>query len=151
MRIFTIGLPSPDNDFGTLNLLAAGTRGEFSSAGSIRDLTRIYDRLGSRLASQYLHPLPLRARGPHERVVVEVSVDGLAGSASAEYNIARAATGRPRAFPPLARLAALAVVRTVVIAIAIAALLRRLRRSGCCCGRAASRPSAHGRVRRSPA
>jgi tight adherence protein B len=84
VRIFAIGLRSGDKDFGTLNLLAAGTRGEFSSAASIRDLTRIYDRLGSRLASQYL----LRYRssaGPHERVIVEVGVHGLTGTARAVY------------------------------------------------------------------
>lgn len=84
VRIFAIGLASRDDDFGTLNLLAAGTQGEFSSAASIRDLTRIYDRLGSRLASQYVVRYRSTA-SPHERVVVEVGVRGLAGTATAEY------------------------------------------------------------------
>ena len=84
VRIFTICLPSPHDDFGTLNLLAAATRGEFASAGSIRDLTRIYDRLGSRLDSQYLIRYRSSA-GPHQRVTVEVRVRGLAGGARAEY------------------------------------------------------------------
>ena len=84
VRIFSIGLRSGDADFGTLNLLAAETRGEFSSASSIRDLTRIYDRLGSRLASQYLVRYRSSAR-PHKRVAVDVSVRGVAGTASAVY------------------------------------------------------------------
>jgi tight adherence protein B len=84
VRIFAIGLRSGDADFGTLNLLAAQTRGEFSAAASVRDLTRIYDRLGSRLAGQYL----IRYRSgvaPGERVVVEAAVAGVAGHATAAY------------------------------------------------------------------
>jgi tight adherence protein B len=84
VRVFAIGLPTGDADFGTLNLLAADTRGEFSPAASVRDLTRIYDRLGSRLAAQYL----VRYRssvGPEERVVVEAAVRGLPGTATAAY------------------------------------------------------------------
>jgi tight adherence protein B len=84
VRIFAIGLRSGDEDFGTLNLLAAETRGEFSPAASVRDLMRIYDRLGSRLAGQYL----IRYRsstGPDERVVVKAEVQGVAGAATAVY------------------------------------------------------------------
>jgi tight adherence protein B len=90
VRIFPIGLRSGDADFGTLNLLAADTRGEFSPAASVRDLTRIYDRLGSRLAGQYLIRYRSSA-GPDERVVVEAGVQGLAGTASAVYET----PGRP--------------------------------------------------------
>jgi tight adherence protein B len=84
VRIFAIGLPSGDKDFGTLNLLAAETRGEFSPAASVRDLIRIYDRLGSRLAGQYLIRYRSSA-GPDERVVVEAGVQGVAGTATAVY------------------------------------------------------------------
>lgn len=122
VRIFAIGLPSPDNDFGPLNLLAAGTRGEFSSAASIRDLTRIYDRLGSRLAGQYL--LRYRsAAGPHERVVVDATVAGLAGTASAVYNTPAL---RRVAHEPFHRSHGSLLARssiTVVIASLIAAIL----------------------------
>lgn len=122
VRIFTIGLPSPDHDFGTLNLLAATTRGEFASAGSIRDLTRIYDRLGSRLDGQYLIRYRSSA-GPHQRVTVEVSVRGLAGSARAEYE---SPSLRSVVHAPFRRSPGLQVWRssaTAAIAIAIAALL----------------------------
>ena len=122
VRIFAIGLRSRDADFGTLNLLAAATRGEFSSAGSIRDLTRIYDRLGSRLASQYV----IRYRsgaGPHERVAVEVSVRGLAGSARAEYvsPALRAVAQAPFRRSPGAQLWRSST--TAFVAIALAAVL----------------------------
>jgi tight adherence protein B len=83
-RVFTIGLRSDSRDYGALNLLAAGTHGEFSSAGSIADLARIYDRLGSRLAHQYLLQYRSAAR-PGADVRVEVSVSGLAGTARAAY------------------------------------------------------------------
>ena len=122
VRIFTIGLPSPHDDFGTLNLLAAATRGEFASAGSIRDLTRIYDRLGSRLDSQYLIRYRSSA-GPHQRVTVEVSVRGLAGGARAEYE---SPSLRSVVHAPFRRSPGLQVWRssaTAAIAIAMAALL----------------------------
>ena len=121
MRIFTIGLPSRDVDFGTLNLLAASTRGEFSSADSIRDLTRIYDRLGSRLASQYVISYHSSAK-PRVDVDVDVDVDGL-GSASAEYT---SPALRPLAQAPFRRSPAGQLWRSSaagVIAIVVAALL----------------------------
>jgi tight adherence protein B len=122
VRIFAIGLPSPDNDFGPLNLLAAGTQGEFSSAASIRDLTRIYDRLGSRLAGQYL--LRYRsAAGPHERIVVDVRVAGLTATASAVYDTP---AGRAAAHEPFHRSHGSVLWRSavaVVLASLIAALL----------------------------
>jgi tight adherence protein B len=95
-RVFTIGLRSASHDFGALNLLAAGTHGEFSSAVSITDLARIYDRLGSRLAHQYLVQYR-SAAGPGVQVGVEVTVTGLPGAARAAYRTPelRAATSAP--------------------------------------------------------
>jgi tight adherence protein B len=125
VRIFAIGLRSGDVDFGTLNLLAAETRGEFSPAASVRDLTRIYDRLGSRLAAQYL----IRYRsgaGTDERVVVEASVRGVSGAATAVYE-----TPGPPAVPkePFHRSPASALWRSpaaIAIAILGAAMLAGL-------------------------
>jgi tight adherence protein B len=94
-RVFTVGLRSHSDDFGTLNLLAAGSSGEFSSAASLNDLARVYDRLGSQLAHQYL----LRYRSaavPGQRVDVEVRIAGLAQTAGATYTApAVAAPVRP--------------------------------------------------------
>jgi len=91
VRVYGIGLRSHHDDFGTLNLLAAGTRAEFSSATSVSDLIRIYDRLGSRLASQYLIGYRSSA-GPATRVRVDVRVAGLADHATADYETPRVPT-----------------------------------------------------------
>jgi tight adherence protein B len=96
VRVFTIGLPSPETDFGTLNLLAAATHGEFSPATSLSDLTRVYERLGSRLASQYLIQYRSSARAGTP-VRVRVRVDGVAGTAEADY---RTPPIRPAPRPP---------------------------------------------------
>jgi tight adherence protein B len=85
------------NDFGALNLLAATTRAEFSAATSLRDLARVYERLGSRLAHQYV----LRYRspaGPSQRVVVAVRAAGLPGVAEARYTTPAVAKVRTEPF-----------------------------------------------------
>jgi tight adherence protein B len=83
-RIFTVGLRSGSTDLGQLNLLAATTAGEFSTATSVRDLARIYRRLGSVLSNQYLIQYRSTA-GPHVSVRVDVRVAGLDGVAHAAY------------------------------------------------------------------
>jgi tight adherence protein B len=83
-RVYGIGLRSARDDFGTLNLLAAGTHGEFSSATSVTDLSRIFDRLGSQLAAQYLVQYR-SAAGPGARVRVAVLVAGFSAAATAVY------------------------------------------------------------------
>jgi tight adherence protein B len=83
-RIFTIGLQGRHSDFGTLNLLAAETAGEFSAADSFDALSRVYASLGVRLAHQYLIQYRSSA-GPGERVAVRLRVDGIAGAAETSY------------------------------------------------------------------
>jgi tight adherence protein B len=84
VRIYTVGLRSRSSDFGSLNLLAAATGGEFSETASLQDLARVYGRLGSLLAHQYV--LRYRsAAGPSERVRVDVHVAGFPGVASVHY------------------------------------------------------------------
>jgi tight adherence protein B len=83
-RIFAIGLRGAKPDFGVLNLLAAGSGAEFSSAASPQDLARIFGRLGSQLANQYLVQYRSPA-GPRERVQVEVRVRDLPGAGRAAY------------------------------------------------------------------
>jgi tight adherence protein B len=122
-RIYTVGLRSRWSDYGILNLLAAETRAEFSAAGSLRDLARIYERLGSRLAHQYV----VRYRsdqpaGHGVRVVVRVA--GVAGVAAASYR----APSPPRTVEPPFRhspVEGLWLTGTVafVVALVIAALL----------------------------
>ena len=94
VRLFTVGLASGDDDFGTLNVLAAESQAEFSAATSMRDLSRIYERLGSRLASQYLIRYRSTA-GAGERVTVVATVHGVPGTATAVYEAPTAgAAGR---------------------------------------------------------
>ena len=95
-------------------------------------------------------PLPLRPRGPHERVASTVRVAGLARSGAAPR------TRRPRcSLPPDAPFhhsPARALWRSPGRALAIATRDRRAARAarcGCSCARGrVSAPSAHGRVRR---
>jgi tight adherence protein B len=83
-RVFTVGLRSGSTDFGQLNLIAANTSAEFSAARSVQDLARVYRRLGSVLANQYLIQYRSPA-GPHSKVRVDVRVAGLDGVAHAGY------------------------------------------------------------------
>jgi tight adherence protein B len=83
-RVFSVGLPSRSDDFGTLNLLAADTGGEFSAATSLDDLARVYDRLGSQLSHQYLVRYRSSAAGG-SRVRVDVAVRGVPGRATTAY------------------------------------------------------------------
>ena len=84
VRVFSVGLRSGNDNFGTLNLLAAGAKGEFSAASSLDDLARIYDRLGAQLSHQYVVRYH-SAAGPGRRVDVTASVKGVAGVARATY------------------------------------------------------------------
>jgi tight adherence protein B len=84
VRVFTVGLRSGAFDRGTLAGLAAGSSGTFSVAGSSAELARIYDQLGSELASQYVIRYRSDAR-PHTLVRVDVTLPGT-GSASLTYH-----------------------------------------------------------------
>ena len=131
-RVFSVGLRSRSADFGTLNLIAAGSAGEFSSAASLDDLARIYDRLGSQLSHQYL----LRYRslaGAGREVRVEARVRGIAGTALATYTTpaVSAATGQPFHHAPLesfwtspAAALLVAVVIGLLVALGVWVLLR---------------------------
>jgi tight adherence protein B len=95
-RIYGVGLPSHDQRFGFLNLLAAETGAEFSAVSSLADLSRIYGRLGSRLAHQYLIQYRSDA-APGRDVRVEIRVRGIDGTAVTTYRtpaVSRA-VGRP--------------------------------------------------------
>jgi tight adherence protein B len=132
IRVYTVGLASRSFDFGALNLLAAGTHAEFSAATSLADLARVYERLGSRLAHQYV----LRYRstaGPGERVHVAVQVAGLPRAARAGYTTPALAQthGAPFTHSPGEAVwlspgatAAIAIVIAVLVVLALFVLLR---------------------------
>ena len=95
VRVFTVGLRSPNFDPQALKALAVG--GSFVQAANPGDLKPILDQFGIDVASQHL----LRYTSPVEpgtHVTVEVRVDGVEGVARAEYSApvpAAAATGKP--------------------------------------------------------
>jgi tight adherence protein B len=93
-RVFGVGLSSRSHDFRALNLLAVGTQGEFTTAESLSDLARVYERLGSRLSHQYLLEYHSAAQ-PGRRVRVEVKAEGIPGVAVAVYKTPALSGGRP--------------------------------------------------------
>jgi tight adherence protein B len=118
-RVYSVGVRARGTDFGTLNLLAAATGGEFSSVSSLNDLARVYDRLGSQLGHQYL----IRYRSetpPGRRVDVDVRVKGVAATASTVYATPQLAhePGAPFRRSPAAALWAVPSVSLLVIALA---------------------------------
>jgi tight adherence protein B len=69
----------------TLSGLAGDSGGEYIEAGSSKDLAAIYAELGERLANEYV--IRYRSLAPADTsVVVEVTVDGFAAPATADYH-----------------------------------------------------------------
>jgi tight adherence protein B len=122
-RIYGVGLPSYDKRFGFLNLLAAKTGAEFSAVTSLADLSRIYGRLGSRLAHQYLVQYHSTA-APGRRVRVEVRVHGVDGTAITAYRTPAVSrtVGRPFHHVPAERVW-LAPATTFGIGLSVAILV----------------------------
>ena len=84
VRVFTIGLESRWFDETALARLAKAAGGEYTAAPSARDLERVYDELGARLAGEYLVQYSSVA-GPKNDVVVQATVAGVPGQASLRY------------------------------------------------------------------
>jgi tight adherence protein B len=84
VRVFSVGLRSGAFDPKALAALARGANGSYQEAGNGRDLNRIYDDLGARLANEHLIFYRSLA-GPHDRVHVVVRVEGQPTAATAEY------------------------------------------------------------------
>jgi tight adherence protein B len=132
VRVYTVGLRSSAFEPGPLEELAVTGRGSYSEASSSAQLADIYGRLGQELANQYLVRYRSPA-GPEERIHVAVSIDGVPGVARAEYTTPAL---RLPAAPPYRRsldetfwrsdvaLIAVSALAALLIAIAIAALLR---------------------------
>jgi tight adherence protein B len=76
VRVFTVGIESPDFNAEDLQKLADSTGATYASASSAEALTKIYDQLGFALGNEYL----LRyksAAGPGQDVSVNVAVKGM--------------------------------------------------------------------------
>ena len=75
IRVFTVGIESPDFQSGDLEKIADMTGATYAAASSPESLTKIYDQLGFQLGNEYL----LRYRStaqPDQPVAVEVKVVG---------------------------------------------------------------------------
>ena len=84
VRVFSVGLRSPQFDAQTLQTVATATGGKYTEASSAQALKPIFDRLGSELASEYL--ITYRSLiGPNKPVHISVAVKGFTGDASASY------------------------------------------------------------------
>jgi tight adherence protein B len=83
--VYSVGLQSRFFDRAALKGLARDASGTFILAKSVESLTKIYEQLGSRFASEYL--LSYRSlAGPNVHVKVGVVVDGLDGVARTGYD-----------------------------------------------------------------
>ena len=84
VRLFTVGLESPRFNETSLARLAAAADGEYTAAPSARELDRIYDELGARLASEYVVRYS-SVVGPKKQVLVEAVMPGVPGGAVLRY------------------------------------------------------------------
>jgi tight adherence protein B len=78
VRIFTVGLRSPDFDREPLQELAERTGGRYVEAPTAARLTTIYAALGKQLSGEYLVRYRSDAR-PHSNVQVAVDIEGVGG------------------------------------------------------------------------
>ena len=95
VRVYTVGLESPQFDPAALEELAASAGGTYTQAGSLSELNAIYSTLSAELSNAYI----VRYRSvAAPRVDVEVTADvrGI-GSASTAYTTPRLAVNAPDA------------------------------------------------------
>jgi tight adherence protein B len=99
VRVFTVGIESPDFTPDDLQQIADKTGGSFAAATSSEELTKIYDELGFQLANEYL----LRYRStaqPDQNVDVEVAV---AGAQPVSFSYTSPSTGTAAPYEPALR------------------------------------------------
>jgi tight adherence protein B len=84
VRLFTVGLRSRSFDTNALRGLAAKANGEYSQAGSPRELKALYTQLGARLSNDFILNYRSSTR-PGERVTVAALVAGIRGAATSTY------------------------------------------------------------------
>jgi tight adherence protein B len=92
VRVFTVGIRSPQFTSAPLRKLGARTSGAYAEATSTADLARVYAQLGTKLAREYV----LRYRseaGPNRTVHVAVRVVGVGGLALSGYTTPRTSRG----------------------------------------------------------
>jgi tight adherence protein B len=95
VRVFGIGLQSSRFDRGALRQLSVD--GTYADARNPKQLSGVFDAIGAELAREYLVTYRSQAQAG-ERVTVEMSVDGISGTARAAYAVAPPA-GTPQPSP----------------------------------------------------
>jgi tight adherence protein B len=123
VRVFTVGIRSPQFTSASLKSLGARTSGVYAEATSSADLARVYGVLGTRLANEYV--LTYRSNvGLNRTVRVAVRVKGIEGLGVSGYTTPR--TG-PAASGPYHQSALNRVMQSplmmLVVALMIAGLL----------------------------
>jgi tight adherence protein B len=99
IRVFTVGIESPDFTSDDLERIAGDTGGSFATATSLSALAEIYDELGFQLSNEYL----LRYRSaaqPDQDVDVAVAV---AGSEPVSFSYTSPSTGTAAPYKPAFR------------------------------------------------
>jgi tight adherence protein B len=99
VRVFTVGIQSPDFTPDDLEKIADKTGGAFAAADSPESLTRIYDDLGFQLGNEYLLRYRSTAR-PDENVDVDVVV---AGAEPVSFSYQSPSTGTAAPYKPALR------------------------------------------------
>jgi len=134
VRIFTVGLHSPQFRASALQKLAARTDAVYSDAVSPAALAPIYQSLSSRLSRDYLVEYKSLA-GPDTLVHVQVTIDGFPGTARSSYRTPALAVNN---LPPSGRtkvdrfcqssatVAVVAVIAGALTALGLIALIRSM-------------------------
>jgi len=94
VRVFSVGIESPDFSADDLQKLADKTGGTYASAGSPEALKKIYDQLGFELGNEYLLRYHSAAR-PGQDVKVAVAVKGEGKPVEFSYQTPSAGTAAP--------------------------------------------------------
>lgn len=97
VRLFTVGLRSPQFSPAPLSQMARATGATYAEAGSTDSLARIYDNLSQKLGREHLLRYRSQA-GPDVPVRVAVNVSGVTGTATAAYRTPALSADRPAPF-----------------------------------------------------
>ena len=99
IRVYTVGISSPDFKADDLEKIAEETGGTYAAANSAEALTRIYDELGFKLGNEYL--LRYRSKAaPDQDVDVNVAV---VGAEPVSFSYTSPSTGTAAPFQPALR------------------------------------------------
>jgi len=99
VRVFTVGIRSPQFTSAPLRNLGTKTSGAYAEASSSADLARVYGQLGARLANEYVLTYRSTA-GPNRTVRVAVRVKGIQGLAVSGYTTPRTGRSASGAYHP---------------------------------------------------